>query len=347
MSCSGLKGMSLGGSGKVKGGSGKESPLLSSIEWSFLRKMLNEGVFEIKPRISEQGFSYRYILKDLGLDLSDEEFASILRKLNETGIFEKRHYDSIIACPECGGTIFNIRYHCAACGSTNLSYGEALEHLTCGHIDLVESFAKNDYKCPKCQKRLRAIGVDYRKVGRIYRCVDCGFVSPSIDARTYCTKCGHRIEEDAEILHGYSYLTSEDKIRSVLESGELVLQVEETLRKLDLRHEVNYTVKGDSGMSHTWPFAVWVKSTSSMSPDLMIEFLLRGDRDELSSKIIKTAVKKVDAGVPAVLLLTQAKPDKTIKQVGGNLNIKIVHVEKPDEVSKRIRDAVKELMKSL
>ena len=144
--------------------SGQERFLLSPIEWNFLKIILDKKISEIKPMVNNYGFSYRHIIEEYELDITDEELTTILKKCSEAGIFEEKYYDTIIICPKCNSTLFNVRYHCAACGSTNISYGDALEHLTCGHVDLIESFAEKGYKCPKCEKKLRAIGVDYRKL---------------------------------------------------------------------------------------------------------------------------------------------------------------------------------------
>jgi len=337
--------MSLKGSDRSEREVQKELSLLSPTEWGLLKIIHDEKISEIKPRISNYGFSYRHIIEGHELNISDEELNSILKKYSKTGILKEKYYDSIIICPQCNSTLFNIRYHCEACGSTNISYGEALEHLTCGYVDFIESFAEKDYICPKCGKKLRAIGVDYRKIGRVYRCTECGFTSTSTETRIYCAKCGSRVDENPKILHGYSYVVSKEKLRKFLESRNIVMQVEHSLKRLALTYKMNYTVKGESGISHVWSFAIWIETPPSTSPDLMIEILPASNIEELTSMMMKTAIKKADTNVPNVLLLTQAKPDKTTCKVGDSLNIEIKYIQHAQEIFNHISEIVQRLKK--
>jgi len=335
--------MSLKGSDQSEWDVQRELSLLSPTEWNFLKIIHDEKISEIKPRITDYGFSYRHIIEGRGLDISDEELNSIFKKYSEVGIFKEKYYDSIIICPECNSALFDIRYHCEACGSTNISYGEAFEHLTCGYVDFIKSFAEKDYICPKCGKRLRAIGVDYRKVGRVYRCTECGFTSTSIETRIYCARCGSRVDENPKTLHGYSYVVSEEKLRKFLESKNIVMQVEDSLNRLALTYKMNHTIKGESGMSHVWPFALWIENPPSASPDLTIEILPVSNMEELTSMIMKTAIKKADTSVSNALLLTQVKPDKTTCKVGDSLNIEIKYVQNAQEIFNHISETVQRL----
>lgn len=58
--------------------------------------------------------------------------------------------------------------------------------------------ADGGYVCPKCRSSLRGIGVDFARVGVLYRCGDCDVLVDWPDRRVVCEACS----EDAEHASG-------------------------------------------------------------------------------------------------------------------------------------------------
>lgn len=75
--------------------------------------------------------------------------------------------------------------------------------------------------CPKCNEKLRHIGLDYEKPTRTFKCQDCSytFLEPAVGC--YCPVCDHAFaSEKAKDMDIYSY-TLTDKARRCIQHGSL------------------------------------------------------------------------------------------------------------------------------
>ncbi len=125
---------------------------------------------------------------------------SALINLEEAGFVESKPYCSIVECPNCNSLKLAFYLNCPYCESILLEKGEALEHMECGHVDFRRRFeADGELRCPKCRKRLRLLGVDYRKASSIYRCSN-GHVFDEAVVKFKCLKCNNTFNlEEARI----------------------------------------------------------------------------------------------------------------------------------------------------
>jgi len=141
-----------------------------------------------------------------------EQLVSALRNLAEIDIVEEEPSRSIIACPDCGSLTATLYLECPECESTQMNKEEALEHFDCGNIDFRTKFDKDEGRlvCPKCGKKLKIIGVDYRKIENWYRCSNKHFFGqPTF--KFVCSTCNGRFPlEDIRIdmLHNYKLTKS-------------------------------------------------------------------------------------------------------------------------------------------
>ncbi len=142
------------------------------------------------------------------------KLVSTLRELAETDFIEAKPSRSVIVCPSCGSLTATLHLQCPDCGSVLLGKGDALEHLSCGHVDFRAAFDKGGSTCPKCKKRLKILGVDYRKVESWYKCSnDHFFGRPILSFK--CSECGEKFTlEEAMLKTLYHYgLTEEGRQR--------------------------------------------------------------------------------------------------------------------------------------
>jgi len=130
-----------------------------------------------------------------------EELLSALDELVKAGFAEAKPLYSALACPYCGSLKPNLLLQCPQCGSGNLIKGEAMEHMNCGGVDFKFNFEKDEgaLTCPKCGKKVRQMGVDYRKVGILFKCSSGHLFSlPTFNFK--CLSCGKSFEIDEASL---------------------------------------------------------------------------------------------------------------------------------------------------
>ena len=162
-------------------------------------------------------------------EIPAEKLASTLGTLAEIKILEEEPSRSVIACPDCESATSTLVLECPECESTQMTKEEALEHFDCGNIDFRSKFEKDEgtLVCPKCGKKLKVIGVDYRKIENWYRCSNRHvFGQPNF--KFACSKCGGRFSlEDTriEMLHKYN-LT--DSGRQMLKLGLKATKITES-----------------------------------------------------------------------------------------------------------------------
>ncbi len=155
-------------------------------------------------------------------NIPPEKMVSALNKMAEVGILKAEPSRSVVACPSCGSVTASLRLKCPDCGDVQLRKGEALEHFPCGHVDFGSQFDKGEGElvCPKCKKKLKMIGVDYRRIKSWYKCSHNHFFGqPTTGFNCYSCKKDFT-KEDAllEMLQEYQ-LT--DKGKDMLRLGLL------------------------------------------------------------------------------------------------------------------------------
>jgi len=160
-----------------------------------------------------------------------EEILSALDELVKAGFAEAKPLHSAVACPFCGSLKPSLLLQCPQCGSGQLSKGEALEHMKCGGMDFRFSFQRDNGEliCPKCGKKLRQLGVDYRKVSSLYKCSNGHFFSLPVFSFK-CFECGKSFDIDEACLKtihqykltkkGYSRLLFTLKVGALKPEGD-------------------------------------------------------------------------------------------------------------------------------
>jgi len=113
-------------------------------------------------------------------------------------------------CSHCGSAFLNFKETCTQCGADDVHSDELVHHFKCAYTAEMEQFRKGDrLSCPKCERELKHIGVDYDKPSIIYNCNQCNhsFQDPKI--MTECYNCGRQSEpENQEHRTIYAYTVS-------------------------------------------------------------------------------------------------------------------------------------------
>ncbi len=158
---------------------------------SFLGEIANRGITVIEPVPSPfkpTGHFYPEVLEITG-ELEDEE--AYLGALAEKGFFSRKLRNRVRLCTLCESYQINYREVCPVCSSIDIVKGQMVHHFECGHIDSLESFKQGtDLVCPKCEKILRHIGIDYEKPSDYFKCANCHSIVPEPSVELQCLVCG-------------------------------------------------------------------------------------------------------------------------------------------------------------
>jgi len=170
----------------------------------------------LKPRISRNsniGYEFPFI----SLFYKQSNSMLLLKDLQsskDSGYLSFKFLDYVHLCKSCHGNYLNFRECCPKCNSIDIRVHDVIHHFTCAYVGPEEDFKKGDsLECPKCNKALRHIGVDYDKPSIMYFCNSCSNEFQNPDMLAMCIDCGteNHIEELSQKAIG-EY--------SITESGE-------------------------------------------------------------------------------------------------------------------------------
>jgi diguanylate cyclase (GGDEF)-like protein len=191
------------------------------LEW--LRALVEPADGTIVPSPdAESPFGYRYGVKGSSHASDPERAFALLEDLAFAGCLEREFFDTIHLCRACRRYNLNFREVCAACGSPDIEVADLIHHFRCALVAPASRFQRGSrYVCPKCDRELRHIGVDYEKPSQSFCCrrCDAAFREPSVAC--VCLSCGAKaLAEEllVERLHAYR-LTPKGRLAA--ESGHL------------------------------------------------------------------------------------------------------------------------------
>jgi len=151
-----------------------------------------EAVYEPEPTIeSPTGYRYPPLAPFLGGGDDGQDVGELLASLeSDHRVLEGQFAAKAYACTHCGCGFLNFVEICPNCGSAHLTEDETVHHYRCGYVAPFREFRRgNALYCPKCEKELQHIGVDYDKPSPIYDCNECGHRFPEPEVTTACYRC--------------------------------------------------------------------------------------------------------------------------------------------------------------
>ena len=138
---------------------------------------------------SRYGYIYP-ILSSQFPDTEDFRIFEILSLMEQQGFLLGKFFDRVHLCNKCHNAFLNFREICPSCRSSNLSVENVIHHFPCGYVSPESKFTYGDQLiCPKCNKILRHIGMDYEKPSSIFKCHSCQetFQEPLVEC--FCFHC--------------------------------------------------------------------------------------------------------------------------------------------------------------
>lgn len=160
----------------------------------FLARLLDERIPVVHCRYSPQSpFAYAYPLAEEFFGVDSTEALELLERLVVEGVLDRRLADKVHTCPECGWHALNFIEVCPRCRSIDVEIETVIHHFACAYVGPWSEFKKGvDLICPKCDERLRHLGMDYEKPTDTYLCHSCGYVFTDSRVEAHCFRCGHQ-----------------------------------------------------------------------------------------------------------------------------------------------------------
>lgn len=172
-----------------------EAALVKTLQFLYTR---DTDLAPFRNRSAPIGYTFPF-LSNLVKTGENHLLLDVLKRGEEEGWLEPAIIDRVNLCKDCYGGYLNFRESCTKCNSIDLKSIEMIHHFRCAYIGPASDFEKNDKLiCPKCDKELRHIGIDYDKPSEVNQCNDCGHQSQESTMKALCVDCG--TENDLQYL---------------------------------------------------------------------------------------------------------------------------------------------------
>jgi hypothetical protein len=300
---------------------------------------------------------------------SDHDFArqlDILKTLQVLEIVKEEPFDFIRRCSRCDHHGMLVKVACPVCSSTNTEQGKVIEHLACGNIDLESKFQSDDGRvvCPKCKKKLKAIGVDYVKPGSFCACLSCKALSPEGKMQFVCLNCGSSLaKEEMKLEPLAAYVVDQEAVAKYLDKTGLQfhMSVVDALRSRGIKATPMAAVTGSSQVEHRFDIvgfdseggpAVAVdveKSADPVNSESLLNFLGRCLDAKVGRKVFigipgfSVEAKKL-AGTHGIEIIESSgnDPEEVAAKIAGRMPQEQVPDEQLEEMIESMNEAVQE-----
>ncbi|MBD3637613.1 MAG: hypothetical protein HUJ25_09690 [Crocinitomicaceae bacterium] len=137
--------------------------------------------------------NFAYPILSVNFRQKDEHLTlDILEIAEQEGLFNSTYVDRIYLCPGCQSGHMSYREVCPKCGSSNSTTEDIIHHFPCAYVGPLSDFTNeidDQLDCPKCNKRLRHIGVDYDKPSVLHECKACDHKFQDFNVKAKCLNC--------------------------------------------------------------------------------------------------------------------------------------------------------------
>ncbi len=165
--------------------------LLKTMQFMYTRSL------DLKPKRSRaalMGYHYPFV-RTLIPNFEVTTFLDKLDVASKKNWFHTKLEDRVNLCNSCGSSYLHFVESCHKCHSIDINAEPLIHHFRCAYIGPQSDFEQEDLLiCPKCDKVLRHIGVDYDKPSEILTCNSCNHQAQQSSIRAGCIDCGDQNE---------------------------------------------------------------------------------------------------------------------------------------------------------
>lgn len=271
---------------------------------------------------------------------------STLEALHQEGFLLKEQKENVMVCRKCNGASFKVMHRCPNCNSLNLRKGTVIQHLTCGYTELESTFIERNYICPKCKKKLRALGVDYIKPGIQYVCNDCGSITQNPTILLKCWTCGElQTIDEAKYVEVNTYLLDYSKRELLAKVTFNLTPIIQRIYALGWVAKKDYKIRGKSGIEHTFMLSLWsYEHNLRQIPEVVVDIHMDVIDDV---HVLALYAKIIDTGIRNAILAAIPIASEKAKILANYYGITIVEAEDAEILIEKLALAVEDVIKKL
>ncbi|HEX5978684.1 MAG TPA: hypothetical protein VFY68_15490 [Nitrososphaeraceae archaeon] len=293
----------------------------------------------LKPSFHQgRGFLY----SDIQLTTLEEQ-TTFLEVLERTETVTHDPSISIMQCPFCSSHRFCSTFTCKLCKSPNILRGSAIVHEPCGNIDFYYKYASDDGKlvCQKCNKTLKAIGIDYSRLDHIYNCLGCKSMVSDIDQLYKCLDCGKSSTlEESRILLLNEYVFDIDKLTKLVDIDKSVLSIIKQLDKLGIKAVPHGAVTGASRIPHIFSLVAYAEKAEQ--PFLVADIIETNHRTD-ETRILSFIGKCVDSRIGNKIIIAIPNLEKDLRELINSNGITLIELRAMEHMTFELVKAVEEI----
>jgi hypothetical protein len=277
--------------------------------------------------------------KELEQQYSLEEQIRILESLKKISIVNSEPSILILKCAFCNFHNFSTCFTCTLCRSANVVRGTAIQHDSCGNIDFEHKYAAFDgtLVCEKCNKRLKAIGVDYSKVAYFYQCLSCNAKLPNMELRYSCLRCGKSSTQDElPALQLFAYTVSMPTLSELSDDAYYMQYVMEQLDRAGIKASLFGTLTGLSKIQHTFTIVVY---DGKDVPVLVVETIYpvdNGDDRNSETVLLSFIARCLDIKIPNKILVAIPTLLTDLRALASTYGITVIEANTKYQTESRI-----------
>ncbi|MFB6229618.1 MAG: hypothetical protein ABEL04_00555, partial [Salinibacter sp.] len=129
------------------------------------------------------------------------ELSQVLRSLEDRRLLAGEFVLRQRACRNCSSAFLNFEEMCPHCGSTDIDTDDLVHHFRCAFTGALDEYKEEQGKlvCPKCDRALKQIGVDYDKPSVVHTCNRCSEQFQDPEIQSTCYRCEHTNPPDRQV----------------------------------------------------------------------------------------------------------------------------------------------------
>jgi hypothetical protein len=298
--------------------------------------MYLRGKYELVP-LYNQNSKGLYFYPVVELLSANEESAGWFARLTRSELLSPELLcDRIRVCRECGSGHLSYVDICPSCSSIEIKHTPSLHCFTCGHTARKSDFeVDGSLVCPKCEMRLRHIGVDYDLPMAQYLCRKCH--NSSMEARIVasCFDCKHIDDPDMlDVKEIFSY--------SLNPRGLEALRQGQFYDAIRVRDGANNVLPANFKQLLLWSAMTYERYAALNFSVFLIEFM---NTDELLARLGATKVYKLIDEFTLRMREVVRASDVTSCDTADRLWV-LLPFNSPDDTEARLLEKVDEIQPS-